>query len=169
MRNHLISFLVAASFATTAHGFMVPHQVGLSSTRHQVRGPPPPSAPSMLTSSSQRFLSNQNDESSFQRKINDGSGRGAILLGIVMLLNVWLFSLPPSFRRQNVCTPEVYERLEQAGVQPGDERYCITMEMWKDSIADYYAKGGGVVFDLSIDPRTLERNKILWESTFGGN
>ena len=42
------------------------------------------------------------------------------------------------------------------------------MEMWKDGIVDYYKNGGGAVFDLSIDPKTLERNKAMWERTFGG-
>jgi len=88
-------------------------------------------------------------------------------MGIVMFLNVWMFSLPPSFRRQEICTPEVYEQIVAKGNE--DKYDCITMEMWKDSIVQYYKDGGGVVFDFSINPKTLERNKKLWESTFGGS
>eukprot|EP00523_Entomoneis_sp_CCMP467_P003224 CAMPEP_0168742710 /NCGR_PEP_ID=MMETSP0724-20121128/13177_1 /TAXON_ID=265536 /ORGANISM="Amphiprora sp., Strain CCMP467" /LENGTH=198 /DNA_ID=CAMNT_0008790269 /DNA_START=155 /DNA_END=751 /DNA_ORIENTATION=- len=110
-------------------------------------------------------------------KVNDGSGRGAILLGIVLLLNVWLFSLPPSFRRQDLCRPEEYDVQQQqvlalaqqggysGGGAPLFEYPCVTP--WRRSIVDYYQSGGGVVFDLSIDPRTVQRNRALWEATFG--
>ena len=139
--------------------------------QQQVMAPTTQALP--LASPSQIFLSNNNNNNENNDpkpyKIPDGTGtRGQVLLAIALLLNVWMFSLPPSFRRQNICTDEGYEKVViKGGAQQGDDNYCITMEMWKDSIVEYYKNGGGVVFDLSIDPKTLERNKAIWDATFG--
>jgi len=91
-----------------------------------------------------------------------GGGRGLVLFGFVLLVNVWLFSVPPSFRRAYICpTP----RCEQNRPACKD---CVTGEEWKNGIVDYYRNGGGIQFDFSIDPATLEANKQSVEALLGG-
>lgn len=156
----LLSVLYCDGFITT----IAPQQVMATRSTPTTQALP-------LVSPTQIFLSNNNSGNDDVKpyKIPDGTGtRGQVLLAIALLLNVWMFSLPPSFRRQNICTEEGYEKVViKGGAQQGDDNYCITTEMWKDSIVEYYKNGGGVVFDLSIDPKTLERNKAIWDATFG--
>jgi hypothetical protein len=44
---------------------------------------------------------NNNSSSSY-----DGKGRGLILLGFIVVLNLWLFSIPPEFLRAHMCPSE---------------------------------------------------------------
>ena len=37
----------------------------------------------------------------------DGSDRGNVLLGLSFLIAVWIFSIPPEFRRAHFCTSDV--------------------------------------------------------------
>ena len=73
----------------------------------------------------------------------DGIGVGKYLLIIVMLLNVWAFSIPVEFRRARFCSEE--------DVRLYPDRHCTTFETWKTGITDYYANGGGVDFDFSVE------------------
>ncbi|KAL7553555.1 hypothetical protein ACHAWF_016853 [Thalassiosira exigua] len=72
----------------------------------------------------------------------DGNAEGQIILAVVLLLNVWIFSIPPEFRRAKICPEEI-------SVQSGGK--CVTPESWRDGIADYYRNGGGISFDFSIE------------------
>ena len=60
-----------------------------------------------------------------------------------MFVNVWLFSIPTEFRRAQFCNEE------QVRLYP--ESKCITFKSWREGIAEYYANGGGVKFDFSIE------------------
>lgn len=64
--------------------------------------------------------------------------RGAVLLGLVLLVNVWLFSIPPEFRRAEICLRE-------------SASDCVKLQDWASQIKAYYDAGGGVVFDFSIE------------------
>ncbi|KAL9184201.1 hypothetical protein ACHAXT_002287 [Thalassiosira profunda] len=75
----------------------------------------------------------------------DGRGTGKVLLVLAMLANVWAFSIPVEFRRARFCTEE--------DVRLYPDRHCMTFDMWKSGIADYYANGGGVEFDFSIEDK----------------
>lgn len=77
---------------------------------------------------------------------NDPTGlkEGFVLFGIVLLLNVWLFSVPPEYRRARFCSEE------DVALYPDSK--CTTFKAWRTGIMDYYANGGGVQFDFSIDP-----------------
>lgn len=71
-----------------------------------------------------------NDES----KVNSalGLGRGAVLLTIAILINIWFFSIPTEFRRTRLCNEfdtQAYPEL------------CMTPKMFVDGIADYYKSG----------------------------
>ena len=62
-----------------------------------------------------------------------------------MLVSVWLFSIPVEFRRARFCTEE--------DVRLYPEKNCITFNSWREGIAEYYANGGGVKFDFSIEEK----------------
>eukprot|EP00586_Coscinodiscus_wailesii_P020781 CAMPEP_0172515972 /NCGR_PEP_ID=MMETSP1066-20121228/272327_1 /TAXON_ID=671091 /ORGANISM="Coscinodiscus wailesii, Strain CCMP2513" /LENGTH=167 /DNA_ID=CAMNT_0013297259 /DNA_START=38 /DNA_END=541 /DNA_ORIENTATION=+ len=79
---------------------------------------------------------------------DDMQRRGRYFLGFVLLTTVWLFSVPPEFRRAVICTQE-------------GEPNCVTARDWSSGIAEYYRNGGGIQFDFSIDPATLARNGFL--------
>lgn len=72
-----------------------------------------------------------------------GLRRGLALFPIVVLFTVWLFSIPPDFRRARICT-------EQQVIDNPDSR-CITTTNWVGGVQDYYRNGGGLKFDFSID------------------
>lgn len=72
-----------------------------------------------------------------------GLNRGAYIMGMVLLLNVWVFSIPPEFRRAKICTEEQVVMFPNSG--------CMTGGMWVDGVKEYYANGGGVHFDFTID------------------
>ena len=72
-----------------------------------------------------------------------GLGRGKILLAIVMLANIWAFTIPPEFRRARLCNEE--------DVKLYPERNCTTFKAWRKGVAEYYANGGGINFDFSVE------------------
>jgi hypothetical protein len=72
-----------------------------------------------------------------------GLGRGKILLIIALIANVWAFSIPVEFRRARLCTEE--------DVKLYPEKHCMTFGAWRTGVAEYYANGGGVKFDFSIE------------------
>ena len=78
---------------------------------------------------------------------NDYGGlkEGSIIMILVLILNVWIFSIPPEYRRARICSEE------DARLYP--ERKCTTIQEWTKGISDYYANGGGVEFDFSIEGR----------------
>jgi hypothetical protein len=73
----------------------------------------------------------------------DGTGAGKYLLFLVMLVNIWAFSIPVEFRRARFCTEEE--------VRLNPDSHCITFDNWKSGIIDYYANGGGVQFDFTVE------------------
>lgn len=71
-----------------------------------------------------------NDEERVNRAL--GLGRGAVLLAIVLLINVWFFSIPTEFRRTRLCNEfdtQAYPEL------------CMTPKMFVNGISDYYKNG----------------------------
>lgn len=72
-----------------------------------------------------------------------GLKEGKYILLLAMVFNVWLFSIPPEFRRARFCTDE--------DVILHPERHCTTFGAWRKGVAEYYAGGGGVEFDFSIE------------------
>ncbi len=74
-----------------------------------------------------------------------GQRRGLILFPLVLLFTVWLFTIPPEFRRAHICSEQ------QVIDYPGK---CITPDTWINGVKEYYRNGGGIEFDFSIDPGT---------------
>jgi hypothetical protein len=90
-----------------------------------------------------------------------GQQRGAVILPIVLLLCIWMFSIPPEFRRAKICTTK------EQSVRLSTN--CMTGDQWMTGVQEYYQNGGGIHFDFSIDPATLADNEELlrnsWFST----
>jgi hypothetical protein len=83
----------------------------------------------------------------------DGTGaRGQIIFSLALVGCIWLFSIPPEFRRAHICGSE---RCVANRAACSD---CQTFEEIKDGISQYYKNGGGIQFDFSIDPKTIEQN-----------
>ena len=72
-----------------------------------------------------------------------GLRRGKVLLLLVLIVNVWMFSIPVEFRRARLCTEE------DTRLYP--DKHCTTMEAWRMGVVNYYANGGGIKFDFSIE------------------
>lgn len=73
--------------------------------------------------------------------------RGAILLSFVMLLCVWSFSIPVELRRDHLCFTEKCASNRSSCYD------CITIGEWYEKISEYYAGGGGVNFDFSVEQK----------------
>jgi len=99
-------------------------------------------------------LSNKNDYQSGRSSV-DGRGTGLILLGLAVAASVWLFSIPPEFRRARICTD--VECSKDGTV------CCITPKAWLTGVADFYRNGGGIEWDFSIDPATIAKNEAMRE------
>ena len=72
-----------------------------------------------------------------------GIDRGVYILGFALLANVWLFSIPPEFRRAKICS-------EEQVIQFPDSN-CMTASSWVEGVQSYYSNGGGVKFDFSVE------------------
>lgn len=79
-------------------------------------------------------------------KVNSiiGIDRGLYLWAIVLAVNVWFFSIPVEFRRTRICN--------EADTAQFPDR-CMTANQFKSGIRDYYANGGGIKWDFSIEGR----------------
>ena len=73
-----------------------------------------------------------------------GLQRGLLIFPLVLLVNVWMFSIPVEYRRARICSEEQ--------VRENPDSKCMTTETWRRGVADYYANGGGIKFDFSVDP-----------------
>jgi hypothetical protein len=82
----------------------------------------------------------------------DGTGRGSYLLALVLIFNIWSFSIPVEFRRAHWCFSET---CEQNRSLPACHD-CVTFREWKDDIMDYYRNGGGIQWDFSVGEETKE-------------
>jgi hypothetical protein len=63
-----------------------------------------------------------------------GLGRGSVLLTVVLLINIWFFSIPPEFRRTRLCDDM------DAAAYPDR---CMTSTQFVEGIKDYYSNGKG--------------------------
>jgi|EP00966_Prymnesium_polylepis_P296338 hypothetical protein len=103
---------------------------------------------------------------------NEARGRAA--LGLVLLVVLWFFSVPPAIRRTNVCPPQL--------VAPPTETFysrdvagCVGVDTLWQSVLEHYQTCGGangapcIDFDFSIDPKSRaafdETVRSLREST----
>ena len=78
----------------------------------------------------------------------ENQGRGAVVLGLVLLAIVWSFSVPPDIRRSVICSSQA-ER--DAGLG------CVEASAVAQRVADHYQTCGTtgvpcIQWDFSIDP-----------------
>jgi hypothetical protein len=73
----------------------------------------------------------------------DGLKNAPVWFAAILLLAVWLFSIPPDFRRARFCT-------EQQILDNPTSR-CTTISEWSSGIAQYYKDGGTFNFDFSVE------------------
>ena len=107
--------------------------------------------PTSTTTSLFASSGNDNDNDTTETKPKNyyketGLYEGYYLLGIVMIVAIWLFSIPVEYRRANICSEE------QTRSYPDSN--CMTVQTWTSGIAQYYKNGGGIQFDFSIDPNS---------------
>lgn len=74
--------------------------------------------------------------------------RGAVILTIAMFLCLWSFSIPVELRREHWCFSD---RCEANRSRCND---CVTFKEWFGKVNEYYANGGGVHFDFSIEEKS---------------
>lgn len=89
------------------------------------------------------------EEPPLSPQIDDGTGRGLYFLGIVLLACVWCFTVPPEFRRAYICSEGCAVNREAPQCNN-----CVTSDEWTAGIKEYYANGGGIQWDFSIDPNS---------------
>ena len=107
-------------------------------------------APPILVDPELQQILNEPD-SELQQRLNEMSERnqrnGAVVLGVIVSICIWLFTVPPDIRRSNIC-----------GF--GNPTGCVSWASVGHRVAEHYAscgKGdapGCVEFDFSIDPRS---------------
>lgn len=86
-----------------------------------------------------------------------GMKRGLVIMAVVLTVCVWGFTIPVELRRARWCSAEEAEIYPQ----------CYTATQWVAEVQDYYKGGGGIKFDFSIDPGTLEENEEFRKSLLG--
>jgi len=82
-----------------------------------------------------------------------GTKRGVPLGVLVLLISIWGFSVPPEFRRAHFCFSDRCTQ-NRTAYMCND---CVTFGEWTRKVADYYANGGGIQWDFSIDPDSKMR------------
>ena len=83
-----------------------------------------------------------------QARQQQAQQRGAAVLGAVLFICAWFFTVPPEIRRSHICLTE-------------DTTGCVTFGSFTQSIAEHYATCSSdgvpcVQFDLSVDPKSVE-------------
>ena len=146
LRTFYLALLMLS--ALTAEAFVShPHQFAKPATTITPRSFDNKSTNYHLTSSGVAAVSSTR----LQAQVNDGSGRGVPILLIVLLGCVWMFTIPPEFRRAYIC-PDACAKVENQAAPTCQT--CITGEEWVNGIKEYYANGGGIQWDFSIDPNS---------------
>eukprot|EP00581_Thalassiosira_minuscula_P011376 CAMPEP_0183730248 /NCGR_PEP_ID=MMETSP0737-20130205/32343_1 /TAXON_ID=385413 /ORGANISM="Thalassiosira miniscula, Strain CCMP1093" /LENGTH=153 /DNA_ID=CAMNT_0025962693 /DNA_START=31 /DNA_END=492 /DNA_ORIENTATION=+ len=137
------TFLIALlSFLSPATSFTLTPSRASALTQHSRQS----LHPAIRSASSTAVVSTPTTSLKMEEEGNsniDGMREGTVILGLALLLNVWMFSIPPEFRRARFCTEE--------DVKLYPEKHCTTFGAWRQGVADYYANGGGVNFDFSIE------------------
>ena len=133
----------------------------------------PPLAPPLLTRSCdgtsrsappQLMCSTEERSTELQQRISEmqqrNQRRGAYVLGAVVAVCIWLFSVPPDIRRTNIC-----------GLAGGE---CTELPALGQRVASHYATCGRtedapacIAFDFSIDPRSRASFDATVEAILG--
>lgn len=125
-------------------------------------GPVPALALSRQTSDPPPNQTNTKPKDEYRRPVDDGRQVGFVLLAVSLVIATWLFTIPPSFRRAYLCPSDYFS--EVIVVPESEQRECIPLQQWFANVGDYYRNGGGVQWDFSIDPQTVEDNQAFLDA-----
>lgn len=132
-----VNFAAVASFTTSANTLPRKRNNNVLLARNNIIS---------TTSSSHVALKMASGDEERTKSSNiDGSKPGSVFLAAVLLVNIWLFTIPTEFRRAHIY-PEGNAALYS------DPR-GTTANDWVAGVAQYYANGGGVKFDFSVEGR----------------
>lgn len=103
-----------------------------------------------LSSTTQLLEKSSSNDSNKELSYDDGSGRGKFLLGFVLLVTIWFFSIPKEFRRTHLCFSD------RCAANPTFElcHNCVTFGQLTHDIADYYKNGGGIEWNFEVGEET---------------
>lgn len=87
------------------------------------------------------------DDDERPRFYQESEKRGAYLLSLALLLCVWSFSIPVELRRDHWCFTSQCASNRSACYD------CITFGEWFEKVRDYYANGGGIRFDFTVEEK----------------
>jgi hypothetical protein len=90
---------------------------------------------------------------------DDGRSVGFVLLGVSLLASAWLFTIPPSFRRAYLCPSDYFANSNNNGIAQEQTTDCVPWKVWWSDVVAYYRSGGGIQWDISIDPQTVRDNR----------
>jgi hypothetical protein len=88
----------------------------------------------------------------------DGAAQGQVILGVALLVCVWFFTVPPSFRRAKICISDTSQVCVEKSCN------CVLFQDWSNNVVEYYKNGGGIQWDFSVDPATVAANKAKLKS-----
>lgn len=167
-RMSLLLLLLLFSGWKAAEAFQSRH-VHISTTRNQHTRKAPgslllptlPATRTFSTAVSPLQLSANKKKTSDYKQVDDGRSVGFVLLAISLGFAVWLFTIPPTFRRAYLCPSDYFVN------ESTEVRECTTLREWFAGVSDYYDKGGGIQWDFSIDPETVQKNEEFLDAVFG--
>lgn len=141
----LLSLLSITTLATRCEAFqMYPLRTSIATTAPQLVPPPSNEAKFTFSSMSTELYDTKPDRPKF---MDESESRGNILLGFALAVCIWAFSIPPELRREHFCfTDKCVENRSYC-------YDCVTFGEWYGQVKEYYANGGGVHFDFSIEKK----------------
>ena len=136
-----VLLLCLASFLQRSEGFIVlPRSapaIGATKSRKKVVS----SMPISTMDRSTQLWKTQSDLDELQ-----GTNIGKVILFFVMLFVIWGFTIPVEIRRSSICT-------DDRCLSDRSKCYnCKTLGELSQEVKEYYANGGGIKFDFSVDP-----------------
>jgi hypothetical protein len=145
---------VSSAFSTRAIPILAYHRAEARNNVAATAPPPPHHFHHSMTSTSTTSYYLARRKSTICLRMNNnftppdnkdigGLNEGKYLFLFVLSACIWIFSIPPEFRRARFCTDE--------DVRLYPEKHCTTFNAWRTGISEYYANGGGVHFDFSIE------------------
>ena len=159
----LAVFAMLLLLQPTAHAFS-PHSSITATARctdsssHELKYSSPPRAdPFSTRTRGARVISSSTSPSTTRSVVtalnysndfmDESEKRGGVIFAITLLLCVWSFSIPVELRRDHWCfTDKCSENRSRCND-------CVTFSEWYGKVNEYYANGGGINFDFSIEEK----------------
>ena len=148
----VVAVLISAACFQECQGFVPSHVA----RKYDSCASTAPISPSLITNDQKMNAVIFRHGSKMQQSTNtrlqmskiDGSGRGTVIQVFVLAICVWIFTIPPEFRRAYICQTDgcIAERSKCND--------CVTPSEWREGIAEYYKNGGGIEWNFEIGEQT---------------